>query len=97
MESIVTSSKFKNISGGRGGTNRRVPELKDEETKQVSIHPLCGKSQKRGSCGLVCKGCNMKGSHKEEKCWTLHPELRPRDMINGREERDKGRRKERSR
>ena len=72
-------------------------ELKDEETKQVIIHPLCGKSHKRGSCSLVCKGCKMKGSHKEEKCWTIHPELRPRDMRNGREERDRGRREERSR
>ena len=33
----------------------------------------------------------MKGSHKEEKCWKLHPELKPKDMRNGREERDRGR------
>ena len=39
----------------------------------------------------------MKGSHKEEKCWKLHPDLKPKDMRNGRDERDRGRKKERSR
>ena len=39
----------------------------------------------------------MKGSHKGEKRWKLHPELKPKDMRNGREERDRGRQKERSR
>ena len=96
MESIVTASKFRNTTG-RGGTFRKVTELKNEETKQVSVHHICGKSLKKGSCDVVCKGCGMKGSHKEEKCWKLHPELKPKDMRNGREERDRGRQKERSR
>ena len=39
----------------------------------------------------------MKGSHKEEKCWKLHPELKPKDMRNGRDERDRGSKKERLR
>ena len=44
---------------------------------------------------IVCKGCGMKGSHKEEKCWKLHPDLKPKDIRNGRDERDRGRKKER--
>ena len=96
MESIVIASEFRNTTG-RGGTIREVKELKNEETKQASVHHVCGKSHKKGSCDVVCKGCGMKGSHKEEKCWKLHPELKPKDMRNGREERDRGRQKERSR
>ena len=96
MESIVIASEFRNTTG-RGGTIREVKELKNEETKPVSVHHVCGKSHKRGSCDVVCKGCGMKGSHKEDKCWKLHPELKPKDMRNGREERDRGRQKERSR
>ena len=96
MESIVIASEFRNTTG-RGGTIREVKELKNEEPKQASVHHVCGKSHKRGSCDVVCKGCGMKGSHKEDKCWKLHPELKPKDMRNGREERDRGRQKERSR
>ena len=82
MESIVTASEFRNTTGGRGGTIRRVPELKTEETKQDNAHYLCGKSHKKGQCDLVCKGCKMKGSHKEEQCWVFHPQLRTKDFRN---------------
>ena len=97
MESIVTASEFKNTTGGRGGTIRRVPELRTEETKQDNAHYLCGKPHKKGQCDLVCKGCKMKGSHKEEKCWVLHPELRPKGLRNDREGKDRGRKRGRSR
>ena len=39
---------------------------------------------------MLCTGCGMFGSHKPEKCWKLHPELKPKNMAGG-EERDKGR------
>ena len=90
MESIVIASKFRNVTG-RGSTIRVVTEQKNEETKQAQLHHVCGKSHKKGSCEQVCKGCGMKGSHKEEKCWKLHPELKPKHISNGREERDRGR------
>ena len=76
MESIVTASELKNTADGRV---RRVPELKQEETKQDNPHFLCGKAHKKGQCAQICKGCKMKGSHKEEQCWVLHPQLRPKD------------------
>ena len=38
----------------------------------------------------------MFGSHKPEKCWKLHPELKPKNMASG-EERDKVRYRDRSR
>ena len=94
MESIVTASEFKNTADGRV---RRVPELKQEETKQDNPHFLCGKAHKKGQCAQICKGCKMKGSHKEEQCWVLHPQLRPKDFRNGREGKDRGRKKDRSR
>ena len=43
---------------------------------------------------MVCKGFGMKGSHKVERCWKIHPELKPRNMMNGKEERDRGRHRE---
>ena len=46
---------------------------------------------------MVCTGCGMKGSHKVDKCWKIHPELKPRNMVNGKEERDRGRHREKSR
>ena len=90
IESIVIASKFRNTTG-RGSTIRVVTEQKNEETKQAQVHHVCGKSHKKGSCEVVCKGCGMKGSHKEEKCWRLHLELKPKNMRNDREERDIGR------
>ena len=71
MESIVIASEFRNTTG-RGSTIREVKELKNYEPNQAKVHHVCGKSHKRGPCDIVCKGCGMKGSHKEEKCWKLH-------------------------
>ena len=56
-----------------------------------------GKSHKKGACDVVCTGCGMKGSHKVDKYWKIHPELKPRNMMNGKKERDRGRYREKSR
>ena len=37
---------------------------------------LCRKVYKKGQCTFECKGCGMKGSHKPDKCFVLHPHLR---------------------
>ena len=96
MESLGLACDFRNTTGR--GTIRAVTEVKNEETmKQPHIHHVCGKAHKKGSCDVVCKGCGMKGSHKEDKCWKIHPELKPRNMMNGREERDRGRHRKISR
>ena len=84
MESLGLACDFRH-------TIRAVTEVKNEETmKQPHIHHVCGKAHKKGSCDVVCKGCGMKGSHKVDKCWKIHPELKPRNMMNGKEERDRG-------
>ena len=95
MESIVIASEFNNVTG-RGSTIREVKEIKNDEPNQTRVHHVCGKSHKRGACDIVCKGCGMKGSHKEDKCWKLYPDLKPKDMRNGRDG-DRGRKKDRSR
>ena len=87
---MVTASEFKITAGG---TMRRV----QEEPKQDNPHYLCGKVHKKGKCSQICQGWDMKGSHKEEQCWVLHPHLKPKDFGNNRGGKDRGRKKDRSR
>ena len=90
FESLVTASEFK-IS--QGGTMRRV----QEEPKQDNPHYLCGKVHKKGKCTQKCTGCGMMGSHKEDRCWVLHPHLKSKDSGNTRGGSDRGRRRDRTR
>ena len=87
FESLVTASEFK-IS--QGGTMRRV----QEEPKQDNPHYMCEKVHKKGKCTQKCTGCNMMGSHKEDRCWVLHPHLKSKDSGNTRVGTYRGRRRD---
>lgn len=58
-----------------------VSQLFDEERRQVEIEEpmaLLSRSRPTGQRKpLMCCHCNRPG-HKEENCWTKHPEKRPR-------------------
>ena len=78
VESLGLACEYRNATTGRGGIRSVVEITKKEETdKPPWIHHLCGKNHKKGACDFVCTGCGKFGSHKPEKCWKLHPELKP--------------------
>ena len=71
-ESLVTAREFK------GEVEARVGRVTEEPPKEPrKPHYLCNKVHEKGNCTQQCKGCKKKGSHLEEKCWTLHPEQNP--------------------
>ena len=70
--------------------------VKEETPRPMWVHPLCGKTHKKGDCSYVCKGCKMIGSHKPEVCWKLHPQLKPEHMKR-KDERYRYRERSRSR
>ena len=70
--------------------------VKEETPRPMWVHPLCGKTHKKGECSYVCKGCKMIGSHKPEVCWKLHPQLKPEHMKR-KDERYRYRERSRSR
>ena len=86
-ESLMTAKEFK---GAVCGSVRRVTE--DPPKQPGKPHFLCNKIHKRGSCTQQCSGCQMFGSHLEEKCWTLHSELKPKfETSKKRRGRERGR------
>ena len=92
IESLGLACEYRNIETGRGGVRSVIEIKKDDPVKPLYVHYLCGKNHKKGKCDVVCTGCGMLGSHKPEKCWKLHPELKPKHMAGG-----EGRHRERKR
>merc|ERR1711867_66138 len=52
-------------------------------------HQLCGKIHQHGRCGYKCKTCGK--PHREELCWTAHPEKAPRNFKSPRKDHQRGR------
>ena len=62
--------------------------------KPVWTHKVCGKAHQWGKCGYKCTTCDK--PHKEEDCWTLHPEKAPRNLGKSPSKTDKSRGRDRS-
>ena len=71
-EAMVKAREFKEDSGGN--MNRVKPE--GEQTGAQNPHRVCGKVHGRGECKYQCRQC--KKPHREEDCYELHPEKRPK-------------------
>ena len=92
-ESLVTAREYK------GEVDARVGRVTEEPPKEPrKTHYLCNTTHEPGKCPQVCKGCGKKGSHLEDKCWTKHPELKPKfPTPRKKKEEKKGRKERRSR
>ena len=58
-------------------------------------HRVCGKVHERGKCGYKCSTCGK--PHKEEDCYTLHPEKIPKHWSKSPGKGNKSRGRDRSR
>ena len=57
-------------------------------------HRVCGKIHERGKCGYKCNTCGK--PHKEEDCYTLHPEKIPKHWSKSPSKTNKSRGRDRS-
>ena len=71
-EAMVKAREYKEESGGN--MNRVKPE--GEQSGAQNPHRVCGKVHGRGECKYQCRQC--KKPHREEDCYELHPEKRPK-------------------
>ena len=73
-ESMVTATEYNRE------VDTRVNRVTRDETplELRKCHYLCNTTHPPGKCPQVCKGCGKKGSHKENQCWSMHPELKPK-------------------
>ena len=91
-EAVVNAREFKEDSGGN--TLNRV-KTQGELTGPQHPHKVCGKIHGRGECKYQCREC--KKPHREEDCYVLHLEKRPKSWATPPKKKEKGRGRERER
>ena len=74
-EAMVRAREYKEDSG-RGINRVQGGGGQSGEQGNGYPHKVCGKTHGRGECQYKCKEC--KKPHKEEDCFVLHPEKRPK-------------------
>ena len=90
-EAVVKAREYKEDTGGN--VNRVKPQ--SEQTGPQHPHRVCGKIHGRGECKYQCREC--KKPHREEDCYVLHPEKRPKSWVTPPKKKDKGRGRDRER
>ena len=90
-EAMVKAREFKEDSGA----NMRSVRTDGEPTGAQNPHRVCGKVHGRGQCKYQCRQC--KKPHREEDCYELHPEKRPKSWITPPKKKGKGKGSDRER
>ena len=72
-EAVINAREYKEDTGGR--TVKLVKPQGELTGQQHPPHKVCGKVHGKGECQYKGKEC--KKPHREDDCYTLHPEKRP--------------------